>query len=92
MTNPLLDLFVIFKSTKIIWEKLKIKYGAHDAGKKKYLVGEWLCFQIANDKPIMKQVHFYENLCAEVLSENKTMCEILQATVLIKKFSPCWSD
>jgi len=34
----------------------------------------------------------YENLCAEVLSENMKMCKILQANVLIEKFSPSWSD
>ena len=42
MTNPLFDLFVTFKSTKIIWERQKVKYGADDAGKKKHVVGEWL--------------------------------------------------
>jgi len=40
MSNPLFDLFVTFKSVKIIWEKLEVKYGANDAGMKKYVVGE----------------------------------------------------
>ena len=44
MTNPLFHLFVIFKSAKIIWEKLEIKYEADDTEKKKYIVGEWLHF------------------------------------------------
>ena len=38
MTNLLFDLFVTFKSAKIILEKLEVKYGADDAGKKKYVV------------------------------------------------------
>jgi len=54
MSNPLFDLFVIFKSTKIIWTKLKAKYGLDDAGKKKYVVGKWLQFQIIDDNPIME--------------------------------------
>jgi len=33
MSNPLFDLFVIFKSTKIIWTKLEAKYGFDDAAK-----------------------------------------------------------
>jgi len=37
---------------------------------------------------LMKQVHVYENLCAEVLSENIKMCKILQANMLIEKFPP----
>jgi len=44
MTNPVSDLFVTFKSANIIWEKLEVKYGANDAGKKKYVIGECLCF------------------------------------------------
>jgi len=85
-------LFVAFKSVKIIWEKLEVKYRADDAGKNYYVVDEWLRFQITDDRPIMVQVHVYENLCAEVLNENIKMCEVLQANVLIKKFSPSCSD
>jgi len=54
MLNPLFDLFVIFKSTKIIWTKLEVKYGSDDAGKRKYVAGKWLQFQIVDDKPIME--------------------------------------
>jgi len=50
MTNLLFDLFVTFKSTKIILEELEVKYGAEDAGKKKYMVGEYLHFQITDNK------------------------------------------
>jgi len=77
MSNPLFDLFVNFKSAKIIRTKLEATYSSDDAGKRKYVVGKWVQFQIV-----------YENLCAEVLSEGMKMCEILQANVLIEKFSP----
>jgi len=42
MSNLLFDLFVNFKSVKIIWTKLDVKYGSDDARKKKYIVGKWL--------------------------------------------------
>jgi len=86
MSNPLFDLFVNFKSVKIIWTKVEVKYGSDDAGKKKYAVGKWLQFQIIDNKPIMKQVHTYENLCAEVLNEGMKICEILQAMSSSKNF------
>jgi len=41
MSNPLFDLFVNFKSAKIIWTKLEAKYGSDDAGKRKYVIGKW---------------------------------------------------
>ena len=37
MTNPFFDLFITFKSAKIIWEKLEVKYGIDDTEKKKYV-------------------------------------------------------
>ena len=46
MTNPLFNLFVTFKFAKIIWEKLKVKHGASGTKKNKYVVSEWLSFQI----------------------------------------------
>jgi hypothetical protein len=92
MPNNLFDLFFMDKSAKGIWAKLEKKYGADDAGNRKYVTGKWLQFQMVDDKPITEQVHEYENLVADVVNEGMKMCEILQANVLIEKFPPSWSD
>ncbi|KAA0066116.1 ty1-copia retrotransposon protein [Cucumis melo var. makuwa] len=39
------------------------------AGRKKYVVEKWLQFQITDDKPILEQIHEYENFVANFLSE-----------------------
>ncbi|XP_070046393.1 uncharacterized protein LOC142169572 [Nicotiana tabacum] len=88
MTNPLFDLFINYKSAKVIWDSLEKKYGADDAEKKKYVVRKWIKFQMVDNKPIMEQVHEYENLIADVLNEGMEMCEIHQANVLLEKFPP----
>ncbi|KAH1056128.1 hypothetical protein J1N35_034193, partial [Gossypium stocksii] len=36
---------------------------------KKYLVGEWIKFQMTNDNPIIDQVHIYEKLVSNILAE-----------------------
>ncbi|KAK4409327.1 hypothetical protein Sango_0005700 [Sesamum angolense] len=69
MNNILFDLFVNQKSEKEIWNTLETRYGGDDPGRKKYVLGKWLQFHMADDKPIMDQVHEYENLVADVLSE-----------------------
>lgn len=92
MTNVLFDLLVNIKSAKQIWDMLEKKYGADDAGKKKYVVGKWLQFRMVDDKPIMDQLHDYENLTADVLNEGMKLCEIFQANVLLEKFPPSWTD
>ncbi|KAL0364985.1 UNVERIFIED_CONTAM: putative 12-oxophytodienoate reductase 11 [Sesamum angustifolium] len=92
MTNTLFDLFVNHKSARTIWNTLESRYGGDDAGRKKYVVGKWLQFQIVDGKSIMDQVHEYENIVADVLNEDMKMCEILQANVLLEKFPPSWND
>ncbi|KAA0032299.1 mitochondrial outer membrane protein porin of 36 kDa-like [Cucumis melo var. makuwa] len=47
---------------------------------------------MTDDKPIMDQIHEYENLVANVLYEGMKMCEILQVNILLKKFLPSWND
>ncbi|PHT43587.1 hypothetical protein CQW23_17612 [Capsicum baccatum] len=85
MTNHLFNLFVTSKSAKEIWDNLEKKRSSDDAGKKKYVVGQWIKFQMDDDKSIMEQVHEYENLTVDVLNEGMKMCEILQANVLLEK-------
>lgn len=92
MTNVLFDLFISNKSAKAIWETLEKKYGTDDAGKKKYATGKWLQFKMVDDKPIMNQVHEYENLVADILTEGMKMCDVLQANVLIEKLPDTWSN
>ncbi|CAN1352538.1 Retrovirus-related Pol polyprotein from transposon TNT 1-94, partial [Linum perenne] len=92
MTNPIFDLMVSNRSAKEIWSVLERKYGADDAGKKKYAVGNWLNFKMEEDQPIMEQVHKFENLTAEVLAEGMKMCDIFQANVLIEKLPDSWSE
>ncbi|KAL0396561.1 UNVERIFIED_CONTAM: hypothetical protein Scaly_0104500 [Sesamum calycinum] len=92
MTNTLFDLFVNHKSARTIWNTLESRYGGDDAGRKKYVVGKWLQFQIVDGKSIMDQVHEYENIVADVLNEDMKMCEIRQANVLLEKFPPSWND
>ncbi|KAL0451543.1 UNVERIFIED_CONTAM: hypothetical protein Slati_1132400 [Sesamum latifolium] len=86
INNTLFDLFVNQKSAKEIWYTLETRYGGDDVGRKKYVVGKWLQFHMVDDKPIMDQVHEYENLVADILSEGMKMCDILQENILLKKF------
>ncbi|XP_074305001.1 uncharacterized protein LOC141639923 [Silene latifolia] len=92
MTDTLFDLFMVHTSSKLIWESLEAKYGADDAGKKKYVVGKWLQFQMVDGKPIMDQVHVHENLCADVVNEGMKLDDVFVANVLQEKFPPSWSD
>ena len=69
-----------------------MKYGVHDAGKKKYVVGQWNKFQMVDNKRIMEHVHQYENFTVDVVNEDMKMCQILNVNVLHEKFPPSRSD
>lgn len=62
ITNPLFDLFIIFKFAKIIWEKLEVNYRADDAGTSSW--NENLCAEVLNEN--MKMC---EELLANLLIE-----------------------
>ncbi|KAA0043282.1 ty1-copia retrotransposon protein [Cucumis melo var. makuwa] len=74
-----------------IWSTLESRYGGDDPGRKKYVLGKWLQFQMTDNKRVVEQIHEYESLVANVLSEDMKMCEILQANVLLEKFPPSWN-
>lgn len=41
------------------------------------MVGNWLHFQMLDDKSIIEQVREYENLVGDILNEGIKMCKIL---------------
>lgn len=43
---------------------------------------------MVDNKPIMKQVHEYENMTTDILNEDMKMCEIFKAYLMFEKFSP----
>jgi hypothetical protein len=88
MPNNLFGLFVFNKFVKSFWETLEKKYKVDDAGNRKYVTEKWLQFQMVDDKPIMEQVHTYENLVADIINEGMKMFETLQENVLLEKFPP----
>ncbi|GAA0154287.1 hypothetical protein LIER_12314 [Lithospermum erythrorhizon] len=76
----------------IIIRGLENKYGADDAGKTKCVVESSWHSRWLMEKPIMDQVHMFDNLCTYVTNEGINLDEIFQANVLLEKFPPSWSE
>ena len=92
LSNSLFDIYRSYKSTKEIWEALKKKYSIEDAGTKKYVVGRFLDYKMSDDKPIMEQVHEYQNIVLEILVEGMVIDDAFQVATLIEKLSPSWKE
>ena len=92
LSNYLFDIYRSYKSAKEIWEALKKKYSIEDAGTKKYVVGRFLDYKMSDDKPIMEQVHEYQNIVLEILAEGMVIDDTFQAATLIEKLPPSWKE
>lgn len=92
MLDSLFDIFVVHKSAKTIWDLLHKKYGADNVGRRKYAIGRWLNFKLTDSKTIVEQVHEYENMVTNMVSEGIPVSELLQTYALIEKFPNSWSD
>ncbi|KAK9670368.1 hypothetical protein RND81_13G196800 [Saponaria officinalis] len=69
MVNSMFDLFMVHKSAKTIWKLLEKKYGADDAGQRKYVVHvyENLCADVLNEDMKMCEI-FQANVLLEKFS------------------------
>ncbi|GAA0185789.1 hypothetical protein LIER_33077 [Lithospermum erythrorhizon] len=47
---------------------------------------------MVDGKPIMDQVHIFENLCTDITNEGMKLDEIFLANILLEKFPPSWSE
>ncbi|XP_056698330.1 uncharacterized protein [Spinacia oleracea] len=92
MSNVLLDIYMGYNHARDIYDGLEKKYGTDDAGTKRYCVSKWLGFQVEDDKPIIDQIHAYENICIAMAAEGLSICDITLAIVLIEKLPPSWKD
>ncbi|KAK9672226.1 hypothetical protein RND81_12G085900 [Saponaria officinalis] len=52
----------------------------------------WLAFRMTDNKPVLDQVHEYENLYAEITAEGMNICETFQVNCLLDKLPPSWQN
>ncbi|XP_019158336.1 PREDICTED: uncharacterized protein LOC109155063 [Ipomoea nil] len=92
ITDPLFDMFLEYKSAKVIWDLMIEKYGVDDVGRRKYAVGRWLHFKIVDTKPVIEQVHKFENLVGDMKVEGSIVNEVVLCDSLIDKLPDSWVD
>lgn len=104
LSNSLFDMYVKFTSAKEIWSALGSKYSAQeiwsalgnkysaeDVGKRKYVVIEFLKYQMVDHAPINDQIHQFQQLVDNLEQEGTKIDETFQIAALLKKLPPSWS-
>ncbi|KAL5756461.1 hypothetical protein ACOSQ2_021207 [Xanthoceras sorbifolium] len=82
--NPY-DYYNYDKSTKEIWDTLQKKYDTKEAEAKKYAISRYMKYQMTDDKSVKAQSHELQKIAHEIISEDMSLDEQFQITVLIDK-------
>ncbi|KAM7507327.1 hypothetical protein LguiA_017780 [Lonicera macranthoides] len=92
LSDNLYDYYLKCKSAKEIWNALKSKFDAEEAGAKKYAVSRYLKYQMTDTKPIVAQTHELQKIAFEINSQGMQLDEQFQVAVIIDKLPLGWKE
>ena len=92
LENNLYDIYSSYKTAKEVWEMLEKKYKTEDAGAKKFVIGKFLKYNMADTKTVIKQVEEIQVLIHELHAEGYAISEQFQVGPIIEKLPPSWRD
>ncbi|XP_054813466.1 uncharacterized protein LOC129314121 [Prosopis cineraria] len=75
-----------------IWESLVTKYTTEDAGKQKFVVGNYYKWEMTENKDVKEQINEYHKLLEELHAENINLLDEFVAGILIEKLPESWFD
>ncbi|KAF7834752.1 Retrovirus-related Pol polyprotein from transposon TNT 1-94 [Senna tora] len=78
MSNDMFDIYSVYKEANKIWESLILKYIVEDAGKQKFIVGNYYKWEMIDDKDI-------KLLPKELRAEKINLSDEFVAEILIEK-------
>ncbi|XP_024974719.1 uncharacterized protein LOC112512810 [Cynara cardunculus var. scolymus] len=92
LSDRLYDLYSPIMCPRELWKSLEFKYKSQEDGTNKYLVSQYLRFQMVDDKPILEQVHELQVLVNKLKMLSIAIPEIFQVGAVIDKLTPSWKD
>ena len=92
LENNLYDIYSSYKTAKEVWEMLEKKYKTEDAGAKKFVIGKFLKYNMADTKTVIKQVEEIQVLIHELHAEGCAISEQFQVGSIIEKLPPSRRD
>ena len=68
------------------------KYDSEDVGSKKYVVSQYVRYQLTDDKSVEAQSHEIQKIAHEITSEGMPLDSQFQVAVIIDKLPLLWKD
>ncbi|XP_031271630.1 uncharacterized protein LOC116130020 [Pistacia vera] len=92
LANDLFDIYCPYKEAKDIWDSMKLKHIAKDAGKQKFVIDNFYRWEMTDDKDIKMQINEYHKLLEDLKAENINLQDEFIAGLLIEKLPRSWKD
>jgi hypothetical protein len=75
VTNDLFDVYCSYKEAKDIWELMATMYTAEDAGKQKFVIGNYYRWEMVEDKDIKVHINEYHKPMEDLKAKNITLLD-----------------
>lgn len=86
------DVYQNMETAKQHWNILQTKYLIEDATSKKFLVSNFMRFNMVDNKPIMEQLHEIQHILSQFQQKDMNMDESIVVSSIIEKLPPSWKD
>ncbi|XP_024962386.1 uncharacterized protein LOC112502647 [Cynara cardunculus var. scolymus] len=90
LSDCLYDLYFPITCPRELWKALKFNYKSQEDGTNKYLVSQYLRFQMVDEKQILEQVHELQVFVNKLKMLSIAIPEIFQVGAVIDKLLPFW--
>jgi len=85
LSNELFHVYCSYKEAKEIWDSMVLKYTTENARKKNFIIGNYYCWTVSEEKDIKDQTNEYHKLLGELKTENIPLPYEFVAGILIEK-------
>jgi len=92
LSDSLYNVYSAKPTAKVLWESLDHKYKTEDAGAKKWIVGRFLDYKMADSKTMVSQVQELQVIIHDIHAEGMVISESFQVAAVIEKLPPGWKD
>ncbi|XP_043693256.1 uncharacterized protein LOC122643732 [Telopea speciosissima] len=90
-----IDLYNVYNSYEyayMIWNALCNKYTLDDEGSKKYVVANFLNFEMTDDESVSSQIDKFQILVGRLSKKNVILPDVFVTSSLLEKLPPSWTD
>jgi len=92
LSNDLFDVYASYKNAKDIWDSLILKYTVEDIVRQRFVIANYYCWEMIEDKDIKIQINEYHKLIEDIKTESITLADEFVSELLIKKLPQSWTD